>query len=254
MDATKIKGIIEGFDHDFDNVVQNFQRRYPNMRLREFLNYWAEESMDLLFANRFDPRELYESLDEINKFLMSIVADNSNLGVPHKTIALYFALCIYVKQPPHIRHKIRLTPQDTESISDLLKNSLDSSWHLDLAFVWNQLRALAAIDFVEERCIYGPSLLTNRGSKKETEAHCSGKDYHKESFRFLEDKIEPTVAEIDNLCVPYESIKETLRLNDFKDPTVDVRSVGTVKEFIDQAKGMLHGFKSSLGSGNEDVN
>lgn len=245
MDIHHPKTIIEGFRDDFDHIVEDFPRTSPTLELKDFFQYWSNNHLDCIFANRFDPRELYEAITEMNQVLVQIVTDSHTQTDNSRVIGLYFLLCLYVKQPTRLRRKIRLTCQD----SILIQHFSDKLPDLKgLNFVWKQLRAQQAIVFVEERVIYGPSLLVTKGARKLSNLNSSNHStsYSKErTVEFLTSRIEPVIGDLECTNASYERIKDALKLDDYQDPTVEIQTNGTVQEFLEHAKALIHGFKKS---------
>lgn len=210
MNSIQTKPIIEGFDEDFARIQEEFEVSSPNLRLSDFFTYWQQNHLDCLFANRFDPRELFESIKELYSFLIEQTSSRKS-----KIITLYFLLCLYCRQPKSLRIKIRMTIDDFGSFQEVLDES-------DPKFVWTRLISMKAFELVEDRNIYGPSML-NRKKKKVVEIDDS----------YIQDKIEPNVVELDSLCAPYEMIREALGLGER----------GSIGELLIQAKSLLHNLR-----------
>lgn len=250
MDSNQTKGIIEGFENDFNEIVEEFSKNASDLKLTEFFEYWTEKSIDCIFANRFDPRELVEAISEMNNLLVHILTDSSNESKASHIVALYFLLCLFVKQPKRFQSKIRLTCDDIIRVESLTCEAQESYPNSDISFVWNKLKSIKAIDIVEERVIYGPSMLTCRGVKYVPDSislqqqQSKAKD-HKDSTIFLENEIEPSLLRIESIYTPYEQIKKSLNLDDYHDPTVEIVTNGTIGELLDQVKKSLDNFKSN---------
>lgn len=247
------KGIIDGFQDDFNGLVEDFIKTSPRFRLNDFFKFWNDRSLDCLLANRFDPRELLEAITEMNQVLVQTIITQSMLPDDRpKLLALYFLICLYAKQPIRLRRKIRLTCDDAVSIQRLCDRAHKDLMHTDAGFSWNQLRKMEAIELVEERQIYGPSMLARRSGKKISGLDANWhldlrQDEHSDTLAFLEGKIGPILGEIQRLSAPYDELKNSMNLNDYNDPTVDIESSGTLAEFIDQAKTLFYYFKIESG-------
>lgn len=251
MDSRVTKEIVEGFENDFSYIVEDFTQKFPDLKLVNFLDYWNKKNIDCLFANRYDPRELLEAISDMNTLLVQTLTDPSNQSEEAKIIALYFLLCLYVKQPNRLRRKIRLTCGDLIFIQNLTRNTSLQAPISDIKFVWRRLREMQAIDYVETRIIYGPSLLTNRGAKRDLESDIFQQseiiEEHKEAREFIQNKIEPELAEMETLYSHYEQIKESLKIDGYQNPTnVDMGKHGSVREFIDKAKAVMEQIKDEF--------
>lgn len=248
MESNRPKKIIEGFENDFTQITSEFSRQSPSLRLDDFFRLWSEMRMDLIFANRYDPRELLESILELNKRLVSIVTNYLAQDLESRTVSLYFLLCLFEKQPKRLRQRIRLTPDDAVSIQGTCQQVKQLKFHSDASFAWYHLRKARAIDFVEERLIYGPSMLTHRGAREVEESHPNQIDpvieSRRDSIKFIENKIEPTIAEFESVYTNYEKIKDMLKLNDINDTTVEFESQGDIRGFLDQAKTLIEDYKA----------
>lgn len=240
MDSRVTKDIVEGFEDDFADIVTDFSQSYPELKLINFLDYWTTKNMDCLFANRYDPRELLEAISDMNALLVQILTNRSGQRDEEKIIALYFLLCLFVKQPYRLRRKIRLTCGDLIFIQNLTQDESLKGPTSDVKFVWKRLREIEAIDCVETRVIYGPSLLTNRGAKRELEFGISQQremdEEHRKALEFIQNKIEPELMEMETLCASYEQIKESLKIDNYQDPNSNIGTNGTIREFLDRAK------------------
>lgn len=248
METSKPKQIIEGFDEDFGHIVERLTRSSPSVRLNDFFKYWTDNHLDCLFANRFDPRELLEAVTEMNKRLVDALIDSSK-AVEHRLIALYFILCLYLKQPERYRRKIRLTCDDVTDIQALCAMVEQAKGHKDANFSWHKLRQTDSIDFVEERQIYGPSMLIGRGVPSDNQTIVPRPsdpltNFRNNSVAFIEDKVEPAINELVSVCKHYERVKEELGLSNVSDATVDIESTGSVADHLQQAHDLVQEFKS----------
>lgn len=251
MDTSNlIKNIIEGFEDDFNMIVGEFSDKFPDLKLEDFFKYWQDSHMDCLFANRFDPRELLESISEMNKYLIGELTTESLETVDEKRrlIAFYFIFCLFVKQPDNsLQRKIRLTFSDVSCIKELISNKTGSSINKTGArFIWNKLISMNAIDFVEERLIYGPSMLICKnvrrlGSEMETsKADDLLISNRNEALQFIENKLDPNLVEVVNVSTPYEQMKDALRLEEYMDSTIEFKTNGTIWQFVDQVRSLLY--------------
>lgn len=242
MDEKAPKNIIQGFGKDFEEISEDFKLLSPDLNLKEFFTYWTDKSLDCIFANRFDPRELLESISEINRFLVKVIVDSSDQDDSKKLVALFFMLCLSVKQPVRLRRKIRFNCDDIILVEKLCNGNHQAT------FAWNELKSMQAVDFVEDRTIYGPSMLNNRGSKRGLEEETTNLDLmdqeRRDGLKFLENKIEPILKDLDSMCEPYEQMKSSLKLDEYSDSTVELISNGSMREFINEAKQILYEFKS----------
>lgn len=246
------KHIIEGFNEDLNLIRNEYSHQSGDLRLQEFLNYWRSSHMDCLFANRFDPRELLETITELNKRLVPILANKSN-DLTSRVVALYLLLCLFVKQPERMRRKIRLTCEDALSVTQLCELVQHEYSHDDTKFAWKQLRQLEAIDFVEERIIFGPSLLLQRHSRANTSG-ADSEEFHTladplqealaDTRCFIEQKISPAMSELDRMCSSYDQLREMLKLSEFCDATVEIQSNGTPRDQVERAKSLLSEYKA----------
>lgn len=231
-----IKGIIDGFDEDFNSLVSQFPESYPNVRLTEFLNYWNENHFDYLFANRFDPRELLESLDQINQFLVNVLLEHPDTN--SWLLSLYFILCIRVKQHSRVKCRIRLRLEDAILIEKLI-SSLETSNKSDAQFAWTYLKRNDAIDFVEERNIFGPHILRKGGVKDYCDI-AKLAEFNDESVKFAESYLDPLLQGIESIIEPYEELKRSLKLSkDYEN--LDGKSM---KDLLKEAKDFVEKFKS----------
>lgn len=246
MESKKTKRIIEGFEADFESISNDFVTDSPELRLEKFFEVWRSKKIDKIFANRFDPRELLESISELNKRLVSILNGKEGQNSETRTVALYFLLCLYVKQPERFRQKIRLTIGDSLQLQNLCQGEKQLRCHSDAQFAWNHLRRLRAIDFVEARLMYGPSMLSHRGSNLSANPDLlsTADDVHRESLDFIDNKIEPALVELQSLNYNYERVKELLELDQTIDATVEFESNGSVTELLDKAKTLVDEYKS----------
>lgn len=240
------KHIIAGFTQDFDIIKNAYVSVSPNLKLEDFFSHWKNARLDFLFANRYDPRELLESIVEMNKRLLIIVTDDL-VSIESRTIALYMLFCIAVKQPKRMIRKIRLTCDDAICVNKLCEEIRQSKDHSNAFFCWNYLRSEDCIDFVEERVVYGPSLLRNRGNRNRDEIrnidpYLSVKSDTRE---FVYNKLEPSINQIESLCTQYTQMRDILQLEGVTDATVDLDSRGTLIDYLEQAKSLMDDFKTS---------
>lgn len=245
-DKTYIKDIIEGFENDFHRIVENFYKSNPELKLDGFFKFWTEKSLDSLFANRFDPRELLESITRINQFLVKIVIDSED--VKQVVVALYFLLCLYMKQPERFRCKIRLTCDDAIHIQKTVSRYSEKD-NRDVKFTWHQLRRLRAFNLVEERIIYGPSLLY-REDKRVNNAETSNEQTtlagQRDSIEFLESKIEQTMVGIQTMLHPYNELKKNLGLDEQTQGSSSNETCSNIQELLNEAKNLLYQYKDSV--------
>lgn len=251
MDSRVTKEIVEGFENDFFDIVENFTQKSPDLKLVSFLDYWNVNNIDCLFANRYDPRELLEAISDMNTLLVQTLTDPSNQRDEVRITALYFLLCLHVKQPCRLRRKIRLTCGDLIFIQNLTQNMSPQVPISDVMFVWKRLKEMQAIDYVETRIIYGPSLLTNKGAKRDLESDIFQQseiiEEQREAREFIQNKIEPELVEMETLYAHYEQIKESLRIDSYQNPAnVDMGKNGSLKEFIDKAKAVVEQIKDEF--------
>lgn len=251
MDSRLTKEIIEGFEEDFTDIVRDFSLNHPDLRLVNFLDYWEKKNMDCLFANRYDPRELLEAISDMNVLLVQTLTDLSNQGNDQRIVALYFLLCLFMKQPSRLRRKIRLTCCDLIFIQNLTQCDSLKGPRSDVKFVWKRLKELQAIDCVETRIMYGPSLLTIcRATKRDLESGIQQpnemNEEHIEALEFIRNKIDPELAEIESLCTSYERIKESLKIDNYQDPNNSIGTHGTLRELIDKAKAVTEQLKEEF--------
>jgi hypothetical protein len=246
-DPNKYKHIIEGFSDDFNYIREEYTSRSPDLRLEDFFAYWRESHMDCIFANRYDPRELLESINEINRKLVSIVTNDLTQD-DAKLTALYLLLCISAKQPCRLRQKIRMTCDDAIKVHKLCDRAGVSKGHGDAKFCWYHLRHTDGIDFVEERLIYGPSMLRSRThgrDESEEPADDPSELAQKDRAEFIESKLEPALVELDNLSNHYKQMRDSLKLDGVSDATVEIESNGTLTDYVDQFKSLLRDYKAS---------
>lgn len=245
----KSKNIIEGFKDDFDLIVNLFREEnqndgFKNYRLVSFFELWNKKFVDCIFVNRFDPRELLEAISNMNQCLVSILCQNdqNDLG---RLVSLYFLLCLYVKQPARLRRKIRLTCDEATVIQSLYSNLKQSGYESDAEFAWNYLKNLEAIDIVEESVVYGPSMLSNRASRKHQIVHCeSVGEGCNDTKEFIQNRIEPILSELNSYYTPYNQIKGTLKLDEYRDSTVEIQNNENLGDLLDQARNTLYEFQT----------
>lgn len=242
MSNTNPKRIIEGFEQDFSSVVENFVSFSPQLELMKFYEFWNNERLDYLFANRYDPRELVEAITHMNENLVDKLTNTTNQDTS-RIVALYFIFCLYSKQPAHIQRKVRLTCRDAVVIQDFVKNGQEVMYR-NSRFVWNQMKTKQFINLVEERKIYGPSML----KKQDANLLANSKEFttqisHNESIKFFDEHITYHLNEVESMLEHYNELKGKLELDGISDPTVEINSTGTLTEFISQAKDMLANFR-----------
>lgn len=253
MESTRSKGLIEGFDADFKSIVNEFKDSSLDLKLQDFLKVWDAKRLDLLFANRFDPRELIESIREINHYLVDKLIDTNSQDDLSRKVALYFLLCQFVKQPESLRRKIRMRCEDAL----YLETKCTNDWQQDddIGFAWRYLRFVDAIDFVEERVFYGPSMLTSRKWRKVAEQEKSklnlGEEEKRDTYEFLESKIEPDLQEIESYLSQYDYLKSQLNIESDTISKIESEAMGSVeveaptssgssvKECLTQARDLL---------------
>lgn len=245
---TRCKNILEGFQEDFETIKNEFVASSKNLRLEDFFSYWRNARMDCLFANRFDPRELLESIKEMNKKLVAVVTDDT-LNLQTRLVALYFLFCVAAKQPNRFRRKIRLTCHDAIELQKLCIEVKQQNSHEDAKFCWQNLRIRDAIDFVEERVAYGPSMLRSRRYQVDEEETSSMEPItaeQKNTGDFIENKLEPAIKDLDSLSAQYRQIKDILRLSEVSGATVDlIDSETSFTGYLDQAKDLLRDYKAA---------
>lgn len=248
MDSRVTKDVIEGFELDFNDIVDDFSSTHQDLEFTNFLKYWNEKHFDCLFANRYDPRELLEAISDMNIKLVQTLTDSSSQRDEEKIIALYFLLCLYVKQPHRLRRKIRLTCSDLIFIQNFTRDESLRGPKQDIRFVWKSLRAMQAIDYVESRIMFGPSLLTNRGGKRELEfdicQQSEANEEYQEACEFIRNKIDPELSEMEMLCNSYEQIRDSLNIDNYQDSSSveQLNSTGTFRDFIDKARALTEQF------------
>lgn len=246
-DTYKQRYIIDGFSEDFQQIKEEFPSCSKDLRLEDFFVYWRKSYMDCIFANRFDPRELLESIDEINRKLVSVIT-NDLMNCEAKLVALYILICLSAKQPHRLRRQIRLTCDDALKVQRLSDEVAQSRGHDDARFCWFHLRNTDAIDFVQEKLIFGPSMLTRRSHHQDEEAASSNDpipNAQNDTKEFLEDKFEPVMRDLEQLCDQYKQIKDILELDDAHDATVELDSKGSSTDYVEQAKSLLRDYKAS---------
>lgn len=204
-----LANIIEGFETDFNVISDEFPRLYPNVKLSEWFRYWRTKSMNLIFANRLDPRDLLEAITAMNDYLINVLASDKWL------VALYFLLSISILQPERMKQKIRLSFEDFISLEDRIRHQDVNA--RDVAFVWKYLRNKQAIDIVESRDLYGPQTLKSlksftRPSSKSDQPSDPAQVARSDAISFLEQKLEPAMQEIIGILEPYEALKSSLGL------------------------------------------
>lgn len=245
-DAPGQKGIIEGFSDDFETIKNEFSQSSPDLRLQDFFTFWRSSHLDCLFANRFDPRELLESIVAINEELVALITDQFKDSIT-RIIALYMLLCISAKQPSRFRRKIRLTCYDAIRIQDLCNESKLARAHNDVEFCWYKLRKMEAIDFVEERQVYGPSMLKNRKRRTGNDSLSKNQNElaHRDTSEFLNSRLEPAFDELDVITDRYSQLRDTLELDTVQGATDGLESGTSVRDLLYHAKSLLRDFKAS---------
>lgn len=246
MCAKEAKYIIDGFDEDLEYITNEFSKYSSTLRFVDFLNFWKENYMDCLFANRFDPRELLEAITEINYKLVLIISDVDG-RLQARLTSLYMLICICRKQPERMRRKIRLTCEDAVNFNKLCDHIKQNYLHDDADFIWDHLRELDAIEFSEERQVFGPSMLdyrkiSNKKSSKKAAQTQSSIESSEEHIN-PESDIRTALDELASLSAVYDNLRNMLQLGDVVDESFGIESNETVRELIDQAKSMSHGHK-----------
>lgn len=249
MAEGSVRSIIDGFEEDLENIF-NDVRQQEDPCLEFFLDYWESNHFDCIFANRYDPRELLEAISYMNQKLIEYAVDHRRAEVDRFT-ALFFLLCLSIKQPSNLRRRVRLTCKDTLEIDKLCREADPKLERLktDAVFVWMYLMQISAIDFVEERSVFGPSMLVNKGKKKPYGSFDESNeaiDEERVETKFLEEKIYNNLAELEGILPQYELIRESLNLDNYNDITVDLKSDGTLREHLNTAKSLLNVFRSEL--------
>lgn len=256
----RVKNIIDGFDIDFDRMVSEFPKKSPTFRLQEFFEFWKDKKFDCIFANRVDPRELLESIKELNFFLVSLL--EQKIESPDCTdatviVTLYFLLCLYSKQPERFKTKIRMTIPTAIRIDKFVhdyktRNAEDFSKDVD--YVWKKLRAIRSIEFVEELQIYGPSMIASRNAGSNvtkpttsTGARSLRQDSKKTTSSFLRNDFKMTFDKLDQLSEMYNTTKEKLDLDsyhyDIIDETEKVEQVKVpLKDCLSQIKSLVDNY------------
>lgn len=256
MEPLKTKNIIDGFGEDLKLVVSlygseaysNCTSSHKECRLKDFFRFWNENHMDCIFANRFDPRELLEAITEMNKTLVAIFSDARQHEL-NKIVAIYFLLCLYVKQPVRLRRTVRLTCDQIIQLQKLPQDLSCAGFEADVKFVLDYLKSSGAIDIVEESVIYGPSMLINRGVRKandlqDCEAALSSSREH-DFTNFIHSRIDPLISELDSANVPYKETKNLLKLDEHRDPTLEFESNESIDDLLNQAKALLRNIQNN---------
>lgn len=226
------KNIIEGFEDDLSSIVDDFAREHPDLKLIKFFEFWDIKHMDCIFANRFDPRELLESISQMNQVLVDEL-------IQYKSdrrwlVSFYILFCLNVKQHDRLRTKIRITLEDAIRIeNDFIP------LHKDAKFAWNYLKSTRAIDFVEDKPMYGPGILRKSGFKTmfNPAELINLKQDHK---TFIENRLDPTLRDIDGIIEPYLELRNNLKLGHSSDNRL-------IQDLFNEAKTLL----SELSKSNE---
>lgn len=243
------RDIIEGFEEDLDNIIRDVLQ-FEDPGLESFMNYWTVHHIDCIFANRYDPRELLEAITYMNLKLVDYIIDKTRTE-ERRILALFFLLCLSLKQPINLRRKVRLTCDATLEIDRLCRtsNAQPCRLRMEAPFVWNHLKNMTALNFTEEKFVLGPSMLINKGKKRPMGESCldhgSGDDGDEE-IRFLNEKLGDSLATIEAVLPQYEQIRESLKLDSYNDATVDLKSEGTLREHLDHARALLTRHKVEL--------
>jgi len=244
------KRIIEGFDKDLKDVIATYLEKSPDVRLRVFFTFWNENCLDCLFANRYDPRELLEAITEMNKILVSELVNQQN-SLEFRTGVLYFVLCLFQKQPERLRRRIRLECADTIKVGKLALEITDLKGHSDAVFAWKKLKSENAIDIVEYRTIYGPSMLNKRSGSaygnntiRNTQLH----DAERSVLDFLAEKVEQPLDELTDLCRNYDSMRNVFDRDEFSHEVIKVHDKRPLSDFIDRARSIIEQYKKGMNS------
>lgn len=248
MSSKKLKHIIERFSEDIESIAERFSSKYPLCQLVDFLELWEEEHMDCLFANRFDPRELIEAISEMYTCLTDVLVSHAQDAI--KTTALYMLLCIYVKQPERFRSKFRWTCQDLIGIESWCNTVEEKYNNLDPKRALKQFKALNAFDLVEERKIFGPSMI--RRSAKDprerpaSQVTCPLEEERKDTMEFFETKLEPSLVGLRNIYAQYDQFRQALELSNYREIGERTDTNTNAGVYLDQAANSLAEFKSNL--------
>lgn len=240
------KGIIDGFDEDFIEIIDRFRSK-ADSGIADFFDIWDELSLDYIFANRYDPRELIDAISEINKRLVLTLVGLKTQDPHHRIVAIYFLLCLYAKQPSNMKQKIRMTCDDATSVQEFCSQTCGPQLGKDVRFAWRYMLENGAIDLVEQRAILGPSMLSFKGLKKDqlNDANTTEKllGDRQESLDFIENKLEPHLEQLENLSANYAYIKSALAID--KAPGLS-SSDKNITEIVTDAKSTVDGYKSSI--------
>lgn len=243
--TTSFLDIIEGFDTDLQELAEAFKDKSLDLHLADFFDFWDEQEIDYIFANRYDPRELFDAISEMNKRLVLVAAGVKSQDFQHRVVAMYFLLCVFVKQPLEMKQKIRFSCDDAVAIRGLISECSCAQTAKDIDFAWRYLVDKDAIDIVEQRLIYGPSMLTSRGVKRRQVDESSVTDRvleaRQESADFIDTKIEPALAELESMSVSYGFIKDVLGLGSSQ---ADPNAVNKVLDIIKIARNFVKDFRN----------
>lgn len=204
MSVDKPKGIIDGFEDDVDQIAQEFPVKHPELKLIDFFRFWSDKKLDLLFVNRFDPRELLEAINEMNKKLVSLLQSQDNSRF---IISLYMLLCIHVKQPQRHKRSIRITIDELIKVEKSLSEKPD-----DASFAWRCLKNSNALYLAEEKTEYGPQLLKKGGNKLYSSSDTTNKpmDLLMNDTKTMVEGQSVMIDDITSVYARYVQILETL--------------------------------------------
>lgn len=229
MELVKPKGLIDGFDEDLLRISQEFAEISTNLQLLDFFKYWKDNILDLIFVNRYDPRELLEAIAEMNKLLVSKL--DSEIGNNQWAVALYMLLCIYMKQPQSVSLPIRMTMDEFLKVEKSIYAKTG-----DLIYAWKCLKNMNAIHIAEEKALYGPQLLKKGGNKTYDWAYQQSKQIEslKEDTRNMIENHEKEIGEFESMLGPYKHILTSLNLEDKSALLEEMKkSINQLKELND---------------------
>lgn len=247
MDANEPKGIIGGFEEDFLEVAEKFRAQAAGSGITDFFALWDGLAMDYIFANRYDPRELFDAINEMNRVLVLSLAGLKTQDPHLRIVAIYFLLCLYAKQPANMKQKIRMTCDDAVSAQQFFSQICGDQLGKDVWFAWKYLLKNQAIDIVEQRTILGPSMLSFKGAKKDqlNDANTTERllQNRRDSLNFIESKLEPQLDQLESLGASYAHIKEVLELDKVPDCP---KSDKNISEIVRDAKSTVNEYKSDV--------
>lgn len=246
MDSNRSKGIIDGFDEDFVRIVDNFRTK-ADSGIDDFFEIWDELALDYIFANRYDPRELIDAITEINKRLVLTLVGLKTQDSHHRIVAIYFLLCLHAKQPPNMKQKIRMTCDDAISVQEFCSQTCGPQLGKDVWFAWKYMLINEAIDIVEQRKIFGPSMLSFKGVKKDhiNDANTTERvlEDRQESLGFIDNKLQPHLDQLENLIANYAYIKDVLEIDKASGISSSDRSLNDI---VRLAKSTVDDYKSDI--------